>query len=173
MVLVVPKNRTKPRLEAAFDYDDAYACTVSPLKGRDIPEISGEESRQYGQFKIVRRGSKPTKEEVESGGAFAGDFHILDILCFLHEGEWKDVFWKTIEREEFYWERGRIEKSRGSPLQQVMYVDVETNILYIEDEHDVLYCSENQFRWVMYQVKPEKRPYYRRISKLRKFKLPN
>lgn len=160
-------------MATAFDYDDSYACSVEPLKGRDIPEISGEESRVYGQFKIERKGRKPTKEEIEKGGAWAGDFWIRDSLLFLRESEWREVFSKTIEREEFYWERGRVNKSLGSPLQHVMYVDVEFRILFIEDERDVMFCSENCYRWVMYQVRPEKRPYFGRISKLRKFNLPN
>jgi hypothetical protein len=169
----MPKNRRRSRLENAFDYDDAYACTIEPLKGRDIPEISGEESRQYGQFRVVRTGRKPSDEEIEDGGAWAGDYWIRDELLFLREGEWHQVMISTIERSEFYWERGRTDETVGTPLRHVMYVDVETNILYIEDERDLLYCSENRVRWFMYQVRPEKRPYYGRESKLRRFNLPN
>ncbi|MFX1474361.1 MAG: hypothetical protein ACFFCO_02640 [Promethearchaeota archaeon] len=168
----MPKDKIKPKLADAFDYDDAYACTVEPLQGRDIPELSGEESREYGRFKVVRTGRKPAKEEMESD-AWAGDFWVRDSLLFLREGEWREVLWSTIERREFYWERGRYNESRGSPLRHVMYVDIEDRILFIEDERDVLYCSENGFRWFMYQVRPEERPYYGRINKLRKFKLPN
>lgn len=169
----MPKNRKKSRLENAFDYDDAYACTIEPLEGREIIKISGEESREYGQFKVVRTGQKPSKEEMENGGPWAGDYWIRDSLLLLREGEWKEVLWSTIEKREFYWERGRINESLGCPLRHTMYVDVEYNILFIENERHVLYCSENRFRWFMYQVRPEKRPYHGRISKLRRFQLPN
>ncbi len=170
--MVVPKNRRRSRLAPAFDYDDAYACTVEPLKGRDIPEISGEESRKYGRFKVERQGRKPSKEEMERD-VWAGVFWVRDSLLFFREGEWREVLSSTIERQEFNWERGRVDESLGCPLRHVMYVDVEANILFIEDERDVLYCSENRFIWFMYQARPEKRPYFGRISKLRKFNLPN
>lgn len=54
-----------------------------------------------------------------------------------------------------------------------MYVDIDYLFYFIENEEGILYFSMDKLNWNKHMIEPKKRPYYGRIKKLRKFKVPN
>jgi hypothetical protein len=160
------KRKKKYNLKNSYDETNPYICDEKPLRELVIPEISREESKKYGRFKIkqVTYGSEENEDE---------EFSSNEFLCFEKDGEWIDVHYTTLKEREFDYEHGRVRNRSGSSYLRVIYVDIEDLVFYIEDESGVLYCSVTKTAWYRYNVGPTKRPYYNRIGKLRKFKLPN
>lgn len=161
------------RLKKAYNLSNNYnennlnSHQESPLMEQDIQEITKEESRKYGQFKIkeVSYGSEENEEE---------EFSLTEFLCFKNEdGEWIDSLYSSIKEREFDYEHGRVRNRSGYSLQRVMYVDIEDLVYYIENDAGVLFCSIDRKAWYRYNVELKERPYYNRIDKLRKFIIPN
>lgn len=152
-------------LNDKFNTNNLNACQEEPLKDKEIPEINPEESRKYGRFKIetINYGNE------EDGG----EYSIVEYLCLKEEDKWKQLLYNIIKGRDIDYEHGKISEYLDYPLQRVIYIDIEDLIYYIENEIGMLYCSIDKFRWYRYNVELKERPYYNRIEKLRKFKIPN
>lgn len=153
----------------AYDLADTYnadaltAYHEDPLSSLDIPELSPDESKEYGQFKIEikKYGSDDENEE----------YSIAEFLYLKENDEWKEIFYGEIRGRKHDYEHGRTSEFRGSPFQRVIYVDVDDLVYYIENDSGILFCSINRTRWYRYNVEPRARPYHGRVDKLRKFKI--
>ncbi len=167
MIMEEERQKLKEKYEKnEFDYQNPDACEVSPLWFFDIPEINRSESKKYGTFKVVRREAVDTYVEYEMNR------EIYDSILLYYEGEWIDVKHHTIYRKELEPEHGKAYESGNEPLIPIIYVDIEYFFFYIENEEGILYFSADKLNWFSYNIQPEKRPYYNRIDKLRKFKIP-
>ena len=96
------------------------------------------------------------------------DESIVEFLYFKKEGGWRNVLYHTIS--EWDPESDRFEMS-SKPLVPVMYVDMEYQFYYLENEEGILYYSPDRIKWYFYMTTPEKRPYYNRLDGLRRFSI--
>ncbi|NHJ47333.1 MAG: hypothetical protein FK733_06040 [Asgard group archaeon] len=162
----IEKMKKKYGLANSYNETDPFISNEQSLKELAIQEINKINSRKYGRFKIrtVSYGSKEKDDE---------EYSITEFLSIRKDGEWVDVLYTTIEEREFDCEHGKVREHSGYSFQKILYVDVEDLVYYIENDFGTLYCSIDKIGWYKYNVALEKRPYHKRIEKLRKIKLPN
>ncbi len=160
--------RIKKQLERrVYDRKHPNAYKLDPLYSLKIPELTPEESKRYGKFKIEKKESKQNLYGIPI------EHYVRHTIFQEIDGEWEYVLSHTIYRWEKEIEHGKEYETKDVPLIPYMYVDEKDKIFYIETENGTLYISLNLRNWFDWHVRPEERPYRNRIAKLRKFKIPN
>lgn len=140
------------------------------MRTLDIKELTKKESQNFGKFKIER---KETKSKWGDDDGDVIEHTIVDYLYMLEEDEWKNIMYHTIYRYEVEFEHGKRYESGNKPLIPMIYVDIENQFYYVENEESTQYFSMDKYNWYRYLTRSENRPYYKRVDKLRKFKIPN
>ncbi len=146
-----------------YDFDNPYACKIDPLKNKKILELSPEEQEKYGNFKMHR------KEVVNDLQSY------IDYYLYIEtsDKEWELIKTFDVYSKEFNFDHGGYRERRKYPPRLEMYVDIEDLVYYIEDENGAFYCTLDIHQyWWYHNEPPELRPYYERLDKLRKFKIP-
>jgi len=162
------KWELKKKIEKrVYDYRKTNVHKIKTLNTFDIPELTPDESRKYGKFKVEKK-------------EFKGDLYgipiehdIVETVYREIEGEWVHVLTHTLYSWKKEIEHGKEYERKDVPLRKIMYVDIEDEVFYIETEDGCLYVSLNLRSWFDWYEEPEKRPYWNKINKLRKFKIPN
>ena len=160
------KRLWKKRIEQQrVDFDKPYSYKDNTLKNFDIKIANEDLVKKIGSFKI-------SIEEVENK---IGDKIIekgtYEVVFKFVENSWQQVLNHTLYEYTFDVDHGNEREEKNGKLVSFLYFDEEKNTLYIEAEDGELYCSIDGTRWFLQLLPFKKRPYYRRIKKLRKIKI--
>ena len=150
-----------------YDWKKPDAYKLETLNSIEIPELNKEERTKYDIFKIE------CNEFVGKIGTKDIEKNITENLYLLFHGKWKSVLSHSIYSWEMEIDHGKTHEFNDKPLIPEMYIDLEYLFYFIENEEGILYFSMDKLNWNKYIIEPKKRPYYNRIKKLRRFRIPN
>lgn len=155
--------------ENRVDFEREYGYKESILREQKIQKLENNESKKYGLFKL----GFFEEENYYVNDRILLEKYISEILYFKNNDKWEEVLSHSIYSYEKELDHGKEYIYKNCPLIKYIYVDIEEEIFYIEDIDGGLYCSVDRIRWYTYLVPPKDRPYYQRVDKLRKIKIPN
>jgi len=150
------------------DFENEKGYKESLLREMKILVLSKKESQKFGIFKLTFEESEGFYTET-----LLLEKDLNEILSYYFDNKWMKVLFHPIFTYEKEIDHGKEYLYQSAPLMRAMFVDIEANIFYIEDFDGLLYCSIDKMNWFIYLVPYNKRPYYNRIDKLRKFRIPN
>ena len=149
------------------DLKKPHAYKKNLLRDQDILELTQEESKKYGLFKIEHL------DEENYYSSILVEKTLCEILYLKVDDLWKDVWIHYVFDYNKELDHGKEYIHQSAPLLRYLYVDIEEEIFYLEDMDGALYCSANKIEWFTYLLQLKNRPYYQRLHLLRKFKIPN
>jgi hypothetical protein len=150
------------------DYENADGYKHHLLREQKIPLIDKIASQRYGLFKIEFK-------EVENyyTNQLLTEKEVNEVLYLKENNEWSSVFSQSIFSFEKELEHGKESIYKNAPLIRTIFVDSDESVFYLEDIEGGLYCSIDKIHWYTYLVPFKKRPYFGRLDKLVKFRIPN
>ena len=149
-----------------YDLDNLSSYEEETLKDKNIPLMNEEENKEYNFFKIKRE-----EEKNYYSKNILIEHSICDNLYILYEEEWKSVLGHSIYDYEKELDHGNERTYHDSPLIPIIYVNMRNGMVFIESEDGTLYCSMDYLNWHRYMVKPQKRPYFKKIKYLKRFEI--
>ena len=151
-----------------MDFENEHGYKQSLLREQKIPILENNDSKKYGLFKL----DFFEKENYYISNLLV-EKYVSEILYYKNNNSWQEVLSHSIYSYEKELDHGKEYIYKNGPLIRYLYVDIEEEIFFIEDIEGGLYCSVDRIHWYTYLVPPEDRPYYQRLDKLRKIKIPN